>query len=260
MFCINITPYLFALSRNNLALEYHKRFAMLKDSIIGIETRKEIADLQVKYETEKKEKENTLLHRDVQVKEMAINKKNLLLDIYLIVISIVVVFSLIIFLLLKQKSKAFDELVRQNLKSLEIEKKLEKSILEQPGHSSPQPSDPENKYKELDARFIKLLIEERPYLSANISQEEFCQKLNTNRTYLSQMINNNYNQSFNDLLCEYRVRAARELLANPANKHFTIEGIGSMAGFKNNALFHRKFKKQLTLTPKQFRDKVPKSK
>ncbi len=248
------------LGRNKQSLEYHKRFAELKDSVIGLETREEIADLLVKYETEKREKENTLLHYDLELKKVDINRKNLLLLIYHIVIAIVVIFSIIIFFLLKQKSKAYNALVKQNLKSLNIEKKLEESILEQSDHSPPQQSDTDNIFKELDTRLIKFLAEERPYLAADVNQEEFCQKLSTNRTYLSQMINRNYNLSFNDLLCEYRVRAARELLADPANKHLSIEGIGEMAGFKNNATFNRKFKKQLSLTPKQFRDKVPKNK
>jgi len=248
------------LGRNKQSLEYHKRFAKLKDSVIGLETRGKIAYLQIKYETEKKEKENTLLHHEVEIIENDIKRVNLLLIIYHIVISVIVVSSIIIFVLLRKKSKAYYALVRQNLKSLKIEKKLEENILGQSEHSSPQQSDPDNKYKELDMRLIKFLIEEKPYLLEDVSQEEFCQKLGTNRTYLSQMINRNYNLSFNDLLCEYRVRAARELLADPAKMHFSIEGIGGMAGFKNNATFHRKFKKQLALTPKQFRDKVPKSK
>ena len=118
----------------------------------------------------------------------------------------------------------------------------------------------EKKYKELDTCFIKFILEEKPYLMSDVSQEEFCQKLGTNRTYLSRMINQNYKQSFSDLLYKYRIGEACELLADQGNMYFSIEKIGSMAGFRNNATFHRKFKKQLFLTPKQFRDRVKKSK
>jgi YesN/AraC family two-component response regulator len=118
----------------------------------------------------------------------------------------------------------------------------------------------ENKYRELDSCFIIFLLDEKPYLKSDVSQEEFCQKLGTNRTYLSRMINQNYKQSFSDLLYKYRIGAACELLADPGNMPFSIEKIGSMAGFRNNATFHRKFKKQLALTPKQFRDRVKRSK
>jgi len=238
------------------ALEEYKLYKTYNDSIITEENREKIAELEVKFQTEKKEKENLMLQQEVEIKEIAIKQKNTQITVFIIVISIVIILLLIIFILFKQKSRSYTALVRQNLKSLDIEKKLDKSIEEIPDKISSETSGENHKFKELAIRLRKFIIEEKPYLWAEVNMEEFCQKLGTNRTYLSKLINDQYNQNFQDLLCEHRLRAARDLLADPTNKHLSVEGIGEMAGFNNNATFHRKFKSSVSLTPKQFRDKA----
>jgi tetratricopeptide (TPR) repeat protein len=246
------------LGRNDLALDYYKQYTTLKDSVAGQETREEIANIHIEYETEKKEKENQLLQKDVKIKEISIKQKNKLIIIFIIVILLVVTLLFIIYSFYKQKSKAYDVLVHQNLKSLKIEKKLEKSIADAPTQLASGKTDTTGQLNELHQRFEKFMIGEKPYLWADINMDEFCKKLNTNRTYLSKLINDQYKQGFNDLLCEYRVRTARDLMADSNNKHLSVEGIGEMAGFKNNATFHRQFKNLVNLTPKQFREKAQK--
>lgn len=54
------------------ALNYTQRYQKLKDSIINDENNKQIAEIQTKYETEKKEKENALLLTTTQSQELQI--------------------------------------------------------------------------------------------------------------------------------------------------------------------------------------------
>ena len=211
--------------------------------------------MEVKYQTKQKEKENQLLQQEVHINEITINQKNRLLLIFIIVITIVVLLMAIIYYYYQQKSKAYDILVRENLKSLEIEKKIEKCIADAPLQTG-SGSDSDTQYNILRQKFEKFMVEEKPYLWVDVNMDEFCNKLNTNRTYLSKLINNFYNQSFNDLLFEYRIRAARELLSDPSKTHLSVEGIGELAGFKTNATFHKRFKSMLNLTPQQFRAKA----
>lgn len=238
------------------ALKDYKLYKLYNDSIITEENREKLAELEVKYQTEKKDKENLMLQQEVMINEITIKQKNAQITVFIIVILIVLALLIVIFILFRQKSRSYAALVHQNLKALEIEKKLERNIAESSEPRSSEIAESENKFNELGRRLSKFLVEEKPYLWADISMEEFCRKLDTNRTYLSKVINDQYNQSFNDLLCEYRVRAARDLLADHSNKHLSMEGIGEMAGFNNNATFHRKFKSLVSLTPKQFREKA----
>ncbi len=100
------------------------------------------------------------------------------------------------------------------------------------------------------------MIEEKPYLWSDVSLEIFCKKLNTNRTYLSKLINDHYQMGFYDLLFEYRIRTAVEFLNNTQLNHISVEGIGEMAGFKSNSNFYKRFKKSIGMTPMQFREQA----
>jgi tetratricopeptide (TPR) repeat protein len=50
------------------AYEYHKLYSVYKDSIFNEESSKQIADMQTKYETDKKEKENQILRQENELR------------------------------------------------------------------------------------------------------------------------------------------------------------------------------------------------
>jgi len=52
------------------AYQYHKLYSVYNDSILNEETTKQIADMQTRYETDKKEKENQLLRKEEQLIEL----------------------------------------------------------------------------------------------------------------------------------------------------------------------------------------------
>jgi signal transduction histidine kinase len=56
------------------ALRYFKLKTALNDSLIGLEKSKALSSLQVKFETEKKEKENQLLKQDVELKQLKLDE------------------------------------------------------------------------------------------------------------------------------------------------------------------------------------------
>lgn len=57
------------------SLEYYKLSSQMKDRIFTEESSKKIADMQAKYETEKKEKEIELLRKDSHIQQLAFDKK-----------------------------------------------------------------------------------------------------------------------------------------------------------------------------------------
>jgi AraC-like DNA-binding protein len=244
----------------NLALKYYKRYTELKDSVSGQETREKIAEIETKYETVKKEKENVILRKENQIKEMTISRKNTLLIVSIVVISIVLMFLIIIIILFRLKNKAYQNLVSQNLRLLKFEKQLEKNIINLSESGTYNRTGPDDVYQGLGLRLQKFMIEEKPYLWSDVNMDEFCKKLNTNRTYLSKFINDRYHQNFYDLICEYRIRTARDMLQNISHKHLSVEGIGEYAGFKSNSNFHKKFKSLVGLTPNQFRERALRNK
>lgn len=72
---------------------------------------------------------------------------------------------------------------------------------------------------------------------------------------VSQVINTHTGQNFNTYINKYRVSYAKDMLINEENDHISIEGIGNMSGFKSNSSFYSAFKKELNITPLQFKKK-----
>lgn len=253
---INLSELNATMGNPAKALDYFKLYKSYNDSVNTQENQEKLTELEVQYETEKKEKENLLLQQEVQLNKITIQKKNIRLTTYLIIIFSVIALLIIVIIFYRQKSKSFAAIVKQNLISLELEKKLDEQNQSLSLQEVSDESESDKKFAQLKLNLSKFLNEEKPWLWADVTMEEFCRKLETNRTYLSQVINEQYKKSFTDLMCEYRIRTSRELLSNANNKHITVEGIGEMSGFKNNTTFHRQFKNFVNLTPKQFREKA----
>jgi AraC-like DNA-binding protein/Tfp pilus assembly protein PilF len=244
------------MGNRELALTFFKRYSGLKDTVIGQETRTRISEIQTKYETRKKEQENVLLKTENQIKELRLGKKNTLLAVLSLVILVALSFLATVLILLRQKSRAYQNLVDQNLKMLEVEKQLENTLISALPDAAPGDKTPEDHLGELGVRFRRFLLEEKPYLWSDVNMDELCRKLNTNRTYLSRVINEQFQQTFYDLICEYRIRAARDMLNDKSYAHISVEGIGEMAGFKSNSNFHKKFKRLVGVTPSLFRERA----
>lgn len=108
-------------------------------------------------------------------------------------------------------------------------------------------------FDNLGHRIEKYMIEEKPFLYEDVSVDSFCKALNTNRTYIFKATQHYFNKSFNELLFQYRINAARELLTDPSEDHISIDGIGKMAGFKSSSVFFKRFKSMTGLTPDYYR-------
>lgn len=74
--------------------------------------------------------------------------------------------------------------------------------------------------------------------------------LRTNRTYVSKIVNEELNTSFCDLVNNYRVNYAEELLRSPLQANtFSITEIAEMSGFSSESSFYRVFKNKKGISP-----------
>ncbi len=83
----NLSDQEFTLGNYAAALDYFKKHSVIKDTILGIETRKQIAEFQTKYDTEKKEQENIKLRMKNELQEQTIQKQiyaSILVTVFLI--------------------------------------------------------------------------------------------------------------------------------------------------------------------------------
>jgi AraC-like DNA-binding protein len=212
---------------------------------------RQINEMSAKYDLREKE---------MKIKEEAQKNKTYRLQLkYLGIISLIIIILLIVLVVMSRlKNSAYKKLVEQNLKALRKEKQVEQCLRNLTEKDIMNRVGATDRHAELALRLEKFMAEEKPYLWSDVGLEEFCKKLNTNRTYLSNLINDKFNMGFYDFLFEYRVKSALEYLSNDQYSHLSVEGIGEMTGFKSSSTFYKRFKSAVGLTPHQFRERVQK--
>jgi len=237
----------------NSAYEYLRVSYRLRINFYNDRINQQINEMSARFDLQEKE---------AKIKEEAQKSRSYRLQVqYLIAISVITLSLLLVLVVLfRFKNRAYKKLVEQNLKSIKLEKEVELCLRNLSENDIRLKIGAEDHNAELALRLEKFLVEEKPYLWSDISLEEICKKLNTNRTYLSKLINDKYNMGFYDLLFTYRLRAAMEYLNNPQFNHITVEGIGELTGFKSVSTFYKRFKNEIGMTPTQFREWAKKSK
>ncbi len=92
---------------------------------------------------------------------------------------------------------------------------------------------------------------DKPFLRPDFSLPDLAQKLNVTVHTLSQVINDGLGKSFFEMLAEYRVEEAKQLLKDQPN--IKIEEIAEQVGYNSKSSFNTAFKKITGKTPSEYR-------
>jgi AraC-like DNA-binding protein len=251
-----------ATGRYQSAYEYLNIARKMQIDAFKSNIRANIYDMSAKYEAEKKEKENLQLRMENEIKQVKIRTKNSVIGWLIAGILFIGALLVTIVFLYFQKKKALNILVKRNLEIVDTEKEygiiseqvaeLTKSDFNKPENTIIQTGE----IADLKEQLETLMRNDKPYLFSDISINDIGQKLNTNRTYISKLINDHYHKNFNDYINEYRIKTARQLLADPLKNHISIEGIGQMSGFNSRSTFFTCFKKYTGISPSYFRESI----
>ena len=128
------------------------------------------------------------------------------------------------------------------------------AIIEKSQHASETSSSKLSHETVLKKELIQLFEKEKIYKHCDLRITNVCESLNTNRTYISRMINDDFDMNFNEFVNKYRLREAKELLASHDNNLYTMEYIAEKSGFGSVASFSRVFKESEGLTPGKYRE------
>lgn len=110
------------------AYEYYVRYSNLKDSMINESSGKQIAEMNAKYESEKKQKEIELITKNNEIQALELNKNKLW--IWMLVVAVLLVFSLagLFYNRSKLKQKANVLLEHRNTEITQQKKEITDSI------------------------------------------------------------------------------------------------------------------------------------
>lgn len=105
-----------AIGNNRIALQFFKDHHRLNDSLFSAEKSKQLAELNVKYQSTEKEKENQRLRFAQELNDSQIREKNILFATSVIVVVLLLILSLVLFRLIGHKEKANELLKEQKLR------------------------------------------------------------------------------------------------------------------------------------------------
>ena len=114
-------------------------------------------------------------------------------------------------------------------------------------------SAPGNEVKNiLKQRLHEIMTNEALYKISGLTLSDLAEKLETNKTYLSQGINSEYG-NFNEYLNRFRVIEACRLIQQGLDPKFSIDHLYSKVGFSSRTTFYIAFKKFTGVSPSRFR-------
>jgi AraC-like DNA-binding protein len=105
-------------------------------------------------------------------------------------------------------------------------------------------------------QLIQLMEIQKVYLNGKLSIHDVSENLNIPRQYISEVLNEHMNISFQDFVNAYRVDEFIERLKNDQNNHFTLLAIATDVGFNSKSSFNAIFKKIKGLTPTEFKKQL----
>jgi AraC-like DNA-binding protein len=123
--------------------------------------------------------------------------------------------------------------------------------------AEPPPAQPLSAEEaDLDALFrqvLEALQHQARYTQPDLVVRDIAEALGVPQARVSRAVNRVAGRNFNELVNDLRVQEAKRLLASPQTAHYTIEAIGTLAGFSSRSNFFSVFKRSTNLTPSAFR-------
>jgi serine phosphatase RsbU (regulator of sigma subunit) len=128
------------------AYEFSQLYTNLKDSISGIERQKQINELDKQYQTEKKEKENQLLNKQLEIQQIQGKQQQFFLIVSAVIVVLIAYLAFVLYRQNKQKQKANFKLELKNkiieeqhkdiIDSINYAKRIQQAILKEEEHVS----------------------------------------------------------------------------------------------------------------------------
>lgn len=106
-------------------------------------------------------------------------------------------------------------------------------------------------------RLQELMGNNEPYLDENLNIHQLAESLQTSAKHLSQVINQNSEQSFYDYINGFRIDKAKALLRDPQHAQMRVSQVMYEVGYSAKSTFNSLFKQTTGMTPTEYRRRSP---
>lgn len=230
------------------ALEMYKKYNQESGEVFSLEQERAINELTRKYENERHEKE-------LQQRNITIIKRSRELQAALFTIVIIIAGLTVTFVMYRHKNRMYTRIVRQYKEAIAKQKGMEETIRQYEKERQDTASQMEDKNSELFRKLETLMRESKVYREKNLTRERVADLIGSNRTYLSQVVNEKTGMSFIHYINSYRIEEALEILSEASNE-IPLKALCSDLGFNSITTFYKLFQEKVGMTPAKYREKI----
>lgn len=200
-----------------------------------------IAEMNYIHKLRKEEKRSQMMERRQFLQQM------LLLSAFIVLV-IILLFVVLLWQKNRQLRQRNRSLYEKNHQLMRIEAK------EQDLRKAYSKSNLNDEQREtLIYRIQEVLADSDTICQQDFTLNKLAKLINSNTTYVSQVINEKYGMAFSSLLGSYRIKVACQWMEDPARYgNITIEAIATGTGFKSRTAFVNTFKRETGLKPSEY--------
>ena len=242
---------------------YYNQYTQPKDTLTNYQQLASVSEMEFRNELKGMEQEMTDIKRHREVMNI----------VTLVSLAFLLVLLVLLYLVYKKNrelTRSNQSLYQKNVEMLraeEEERRMRRQLQDKeplhPDDIGDNQSDADVKYKgshlsdedkqQLLARIQEVMDTNQEIFTPDFTLERLATLLGSRYKYVSQVINEHYQQNFNNFLNSYRIKEACKRMGDIENYgNYTIEAISESVGFKSRSTFVSSFKRITGLTPSQY--------
>jgi|GEM_PF-1987857 len=222
----------------------------IADTIRKQSSEKAFAEMIVKYETNKLKEAASKSNTAIENLKTESSKKNLVVGV--VILGNVILLSVLFFLFRKKSTLPLKHYASLTNKPFVDKRHIKSALKIIDTETSENVRINSEVTRDIIDKLTLLMEDEKIYLDCNLTLGKVAAKLATNTTYLSHIINKQFEMSFSNYLNKYRIDEAIEIIANHQHDYMSYEGIANSCGFKSRSAFNQAFKRFTGKTPSEF--------
>ncbi len=108
------------------------------------------------------------------------------------------------------------------------------------------------KKKEIEDTLVRFVPENKPYLNPDLKLSDLAKMIDCAPHDISQVINQNLNQTFYSFINAYRIEAVKARMTDPSYAKYTLLAIAQQCGYSSKTSFYRAFRKLTGQSPQEY--------
>lgn len=233
------------------ALDYSLDYQAYQDSIFNLSRERALQENRIRHEVYTNE-------RLIDEQKMQLMSSRHRIILLVVCVAAVLILLGLTYFNYRKKDRLYRAIVSQNSEYLQREHMLLEQI-EKAKSQSANPSKTtvlaEEKADDLMSRFSSLMSERKLFKDPSLTVSSVAELLDSNRTYVSRAINDQTGKTFTQIVNEYRIREAINLISD-LEANLPLKQICSDVGFNSISTFYTTFQSITGMTPARYRSQL----